>query len=343
MIKIQNLTKRYGQIVAVDNIEFTVGKGEILGFLGPNGAGKTTTMNIITGYLPSTEGTVKVSGFDIAQEPNEVKKCIGYLPESPPLYTDMTVNEYLNFVSQLKRVEKGERRKQISDIVEVLGIGDVRERLIDNLSKGYKQRVGVAQALIGNPEVLILDEPTVGLDPNQILEVRNVIKNLGKEHTIILSTHIMQEVKAVCERVVIIDKGKIVAVDTPENLSRGISDSLKITITIAGPKKTVMATLKAMDGIKHVDVLKKLEDDVWEYTVDSDKDVDIRKMLFFEFAKLGYPIMGLKTEEIDLEEVFREYTTKAAGASTHGHNSPQQDSPEKDKEQDVSKEDKGVE
>ena len=186
MIKIQNLTKRYGQIVAVDNIEFTVGKGEILGFLGPNGAGKTTTMNIITGYLPSTEGTVKVSGFDIAQEPNEVKKCIGYLPESPPLYTDMTVNEYLNFVSQLKRVEKGERRKQISDIVEVLGIGDVRERLIDNLSKGQAEGRSCPGSY-REPEVLILDEPTVGLDPNQILEVRNVIKNLGKEHTIILA------------------------------------------------------------------------------------------------------------------------------------------------------------
>lgn len=310
MIEIQNLTKRYGQILAVDNLNFTVEKGEILGFLGPNGAGKSTTMNIITGYLPSTEGTVKVSGFDIAQEPNEVKKRIGYLPENPPLYMDMTVDEYLNFVSQLKKVEKGERKKQISDIVELLRIADVRKRLIKNLSKGYKQRVGVAQALIGNPEVLILDEPTVGLDPNQILEVRNVIKDLGKEHTIILSTHIMQEVKAICERVVIIDKGKIVAVDTPENLSKNISNSAKMVVTIAGPKKAVLDALKGIYGVKHVDVLKKKEDDVFDYVVNSDKEIDVRKTVFFEFAKLGYPIMEFRTEEMDLEEVFRELTTK---------------------------------
>jgi len=311
MIEIQNLTKRYGQIVAVDNLNFTVEKGEILGFLGPNGAGKSTTMNIITGYLPSTEGTVKVSGFDIAQEPNEVKKRIGYLPENPPLYTDMTVDEYLNFVSQLKKVEKSKRKEQISNIVELLRIGDVRKRLIKNLSKGYKQRVGVAQALIGNPEVLILDEPTVGLDPNQILEVRNVIKDLGKEHTIILSTHIMQEVKAVCERVVIINKGKIVAVDTPENLSKSISNSLRIVITVAGPKSSVLDALKSINGVNRVDVLKKKEDDVFDYVVDSDKEIDVRKTIFFEFAKLGYTILEFRTEEMDLEEVFRELTTKS--------------------------------
>jgi len=310
MIEIQNLTKRYGQIVAVDNLNFTVEKGEILGFLGPNGAGKSTTMNIITGYLPSTEGTVKVSGFDIAQEPNEVKKRIGYLPENPPLYTDMTVDEYLNFVSQLKKVEKSKRKEQISNIVELLRIGDVRKRLIKNLSKGYKQRVGVAQALIGNPEVLILDEPTVGLDPNQILEVRNVIKDLGKEHTIILSTHIMQEVKAVCERVVIINKGKIAAVDTPENLSKSFENASRISITISGPRNSVMNAIKGIYGVKFVDVAREREDNVITYIVEADKEIDVRRPIFYAMAKLGHPILELKSLDLSLEEIFIELVTE---------------------------------
>jgi len=298
MIEIQNLTKRYGQIVAVDNLNFTVEKGEIVGFLGPNGAGKSTTMNIITGYLPSTEGTVKVAGYDIAEQPNEVKRRIGYLPENPPLYTDMTVDEYLNFVSELKKVEKSKRKQQISDIMEMLKITDVRKRLIRNLSKGYKQRVGFAQALIGNPEVLILDEPTVGLDPNQILEVRNVIKELRKDHTIIFSTHIMQEVSAVCERIVIINKGRIVAVDTPENLARAISKSLRLTFKIAGEKSSVIAALQAVDGVRNVEVQDKVEDDVYVYIVDADKGVDVRKPIFFAMADLGYPILETKEDEM---------------------------------------------
>ncbi|HOM02305.1 MAG TPA: ATP-binding cassette domain-containing protein [Acetivibrio sp.] len=338
MIEIQNLTKKYGQIVAVDNLNFTVEKGEILGFLGPNGAGKSTTMNMITGYLPSTEGTVKVAGYDIAEQPNEVKKRIGYLPENPPLYTDMTVDEYLNFVSELKSVEKSKRKQQISDITEMLRIGDVRKRLIRNLSKGYKQRVGFAQALIGSPEVLILDEPTVGLDPNQILEVRNVIKDLRKEHTIILSTHIMQEVSAVCERIVIINKGKIVAVDTPENLSKAISDNLRFTIKIAGEKSSVIGALRAVDGVKNVEVRDKVEDDVYVYAVDSDKEVDVRKPIFFTMAKLGYPILETKEEEMGLEEIFRELTTKDIVVNTGADNS-QEDSSEEMPYEDVESKD----
>lgn len=236
MIEIQNLTKSYGQIKAVDDISFTVEKGEVLGFLGPNGAGKSTTMNIITGFIPSTEGTVKVNGFDIMESPAEVKRRIGYLPELPPLYMDMTVSEYLNFAADLKNVSKRQKKSQMTDIMDLVKLTDVRGRLIKNLSKGYKQRVGLAQALMGNPEVLILDEPTVGLDPKQIIEIRKLIKALGKQHTIILSSHILPEVSAVCERVVIINKGKIAAVDTPENLSKGMGTVSKISATIAGPK-----------------------------------------------------------------------------------------------------------
>lgn len=342
MIEIQNLTKKYGQIVAVDNLNFTVEKGEILGFLGPNGAGKSTTMNMITGYLPSTEGTVKVSGYDIAQEPNEVKKRIGYLPENPPLYTDLTVDEYLSFVAELKKVERSQRKEQISDIMEILKIADVRKRLIRNLSKGYKQRVGFAQALIGNPEVLILDEPTVGLDPNQILEVRNVIKDLRKEHTIVFSTHIMQEVSAVCERVVIINKGKIVAIDTTENLSKSISKNSRFIIKIAGAKSSVMNALQAVYGVKQVEAHDKIEDDVYEYIVDSDKEVDVRKPIFFAMAKLGFPILETREEELGLEEIFRELTTKDIDVSAEPDNS-QQDTSEEVPKEDAQTEEKEVE
>ena len=221
MIEVNNLTKQYGQHKAVDNISFKVEKGEILGFLGPNGAGKSTTMNIITGYISATEGTVKVDGFDILEQPGEVKKRIGYLPELPPLYMDMTVEEYLTFVCNIKKVSVHKQKEMLGKVMNAVKITDMRKRLIKNLSKGYKQRVGLAQAMIGEPQVLILDEPTVGLDPKQIIEIRNVIKSLGKDHTIILSSHILSEVSAVCDRVLIINKGKIVAIDTPENLAKG--------------------------------------------------------------------------------------------------------------------------
>ena len=250
MIEIQNLTKRYGQIKAVNNLNFTVEKGEILGFLGPNGAGKSTTMNIITGYIPSSEGTVKVCGYDIMENPKEVKKRVGYLPEQPPVYMDMTVDDYLSFAADLKLVDKKLKRNQISDIMELVKIGDHRNRLIKNLSKGYKQRVGLAQALIGSPEVLVLDEPTVGLDPKQIIEIRKLIKALGKDHTIILSSHILPEVSAVCERVVIINKGEICAIDTPDNLSKGFGTASKLSVTVAGPKSSVINTIKEIYGIK---------------------------------------------------------------------------------------------
>ncbi|QNU66597.1 ATP-binding cassette domain-containing protein [Ruminiclostridium herbifermentans] len=310
MIEIQNLTKSYGQIKAVDDISFTVEKGEVLGFLGPNGAGKSTTMNIITGFIPSTEGTVKVCGYDIMESPEEVKKRIGYLPELPPLYMDMTVIEYLNFVAELKLVSKKQKNSQISDVMELVKLGDVRGRLIKNLSKGYKQRVGLAQSLLGAPEVLILDEPTVGLDPMQIIEIRKLIKALGKQHTIILSSHILPEVSAVCERVVIINKGKIAAIDTPENLSKGMGTVSKISVSIAGPKSSIVSSIEEIYGIKYVEPHIQKDNDVIEYIIESDKETDIRRPLFFAMAKAGYPIIELKSLDLSLEEIFLQLTTQ---------------------------------
>lgn len=309
MIEIQNLTKRYGQIKAVNNISFTVEKGEILGFLGPNGAGKSTTMNIITGYIPSTEGTVKVCGYDIMENPREVKKRIGYLPEQPPVYMDMTVKDYLSFVSDLKMVDKKKKWGQINDIMELVKIGDHRNRLIKNLSKGYKQRVGLAQALVGSPDVLILDEPTVGLDPKQIIEIRKLIKALGKEHTIILSSHILPEVSAVCERVVIINKGEIAAIDTPENLSKGFGTASKLSVTIAGPKSSVMNQIKEIYGIRYIEPNVEREKDVINYVIESDKDIDVRRPIFFTMAKAGYPIIELKSLNLSLEDIFLQVVT----------------------------------
>ncbi len=310
MIEIQNLTKRYGQIKAVNNLNFTVEKGEVLGFLGPNGAGKSTTMNIITGYIPSSEGTVKVNGYDIMESPKEVKKLTGYLPEQPPVYMDMTVKDYLNFVADLKLVDKKLKRNQLSDIMELVKIGDHRERLIKNLSKGYKQRVGLAQSLIGNPQVLVLDEPTVGLDPKQIIEIRKLIKALGKEHTIILSSHILPEVSAVCERVVIINNGEIAAIDTPDNLSRGFGVATKLLVTVAGPKSSVENAIREIYGVKYVETGVEKDREAFSYIVESDKEIDIRKPLFFAMAKLGYPILELKGLNLSLEDIFLQIVTQ---------------------------------
>ena len=310
MIEIQNLTKKYGQIKAVDNVSFTVNKGEILGFLGPNGAGKSTTMNILTGYIPATGGKAMVSGFDVMSQPLEVKKRIGYMPEHPPVYMDMTVTDYLNFVGDLKKVDKKQKKSQISDIMELVKITDVRGRLINNLSKGYKQRVGLAQALLGSPEVLVLDEPTVGLDPKQIIEIRKLIKALGKEHTIILSSHILPEVSAVCERVVIINNGKIAAVDTPEELAKNFGSASRLLVTVVGPKSSIADKMREIYGIKLVEPNMEKEKDVVSYIVESDTDIDVRKPLFFAMAKLGYPIIELKSMDMTLEDIFLQLVTE---------------------------------
>lgn len=308
MIEIQNLTKVYGKIVAVDNISFTVEKGEILGFLGPNGAGKSTTMNILTGFISSTSGTVKVAGKDIFENPLEVKKQIGFLPEQPPLYLDMTVNEYLDFCANLKSVPAKVWKSQKKDIMELVKVTHVSHRLIKNLSKGYRQRVGLAQALVGTPEVLILDEPTVGLDPKQIIEIRNLIRALGKRHTIILSSHILPEVSAVCDRVVIINKGKIVAVDTPENLSKTLSDFSRFTVTVAGPENKVKDIISKIYGVKYIESSTKIRDDEYSYIVEADKDIDVRKPMFNQLAQYGFPILELKSLNLSLEEIFLQLT-----------------------------------
>ena len=310
MIEIQNLTKKYGQNVAVDDISFTVEKGEVLGFLGPNGAGKSTTMNILTGFMPSSGGSVRVCGYDIMENPKEVKRHIGYLPELPPLYMDMTVSEYLDFTSDLKLVDKKKKKGQLADIMELVKLTHVKDRLIRNLSKGYKQRVGLAQALVGSPDVLIMDEPTVGLDPKQIIEIRNLIKALGKEHTIILSSHILPEVSAVCDRVVIINKGKIAAIDTPENLSKGFGTATRFNLRVAGPKSSVQNALKEIYGIKYIDAHAQKEEGAIDFLIESGKDVDVRKPIFFELAKLGYPILELKSLDLSLEDVFLQITTE---------------------------------
>lgn len=309
MIEIQNLTKEYGRIKAVDDISFNVGKGEILGFLGPNGAGKSTTMNILTGYISSTSGVVKVAGVDILENPVDVKKHIGYLPEQPPLYLDMTVNEYLDFCADLKAVALKKWKSQKKDIMELVKITHVSHRLIKNLSKGYKQRVGLAQALVGSPEVLVLDEPTVGLDPKQIIEIRNLIKALGKNHTVILSSHILPEVSAVCDRVVIINKGKIAAIDTPENLSKTLTDFSKFTITVSGPENKVKDIISHIYGVKYLETGTRIKDDEYSYIVEADKDVDVRKPLFNQLAQHNYPILELKSLNLSLEDIFLQLTT----------------------------------
>jgi ABC-2 type transport system ATP-binding protein len=311
MIEISNMTKQYGRIRAVDNISFTVERGEIVGFLGPNGAGKTTTMNIITGFIPSTAGVVKVAGLDVMEEPDAVKRLIGYLPENPPLYLDLTVYEYLDFVSELKKVPRQKKKGQINEAMEMMGIEDHRKRLLKNLSKGYRQRVGFAQALLGEPELLILDEPTIGLDPKQIIEIRKLISSLGEKHTIILSSHILQEVSAVCERVIIINKGKIVATDTPENLSKGLGHATRLSATIQGERGEVTSAIGEICGVTNVEMLKERDIDVFTYLVESDRETDVRKPLFFAMANIGCPITDLRSMDMTLEEIFLELVADA--------------------------------
>ncbi len=309
MIEVKNLVKKYGTKLAVDNVSFTVRDGEILGLLGPNGAGKSTTMNIMTGYLSATEGEVIISGADILDNPLEAKKHIGYLPEIPPLYVDMTVSEYLGFVYDLKGAQEKDKKAHLREIMETVKITDVAHRLIANLSKGYKQRVGLAQAMVGNPEVLILDEPTVGLDPMQIIEIRTVIKKLGKNHTVILSSHILQEVQAICDRVVIINNGKVAAIDTPDNLARTISNENKFSLRISGDERTALDILKSIPGIKQVKSLGRKEKNSIDFIVETEPDVDVRPEIFTAMAKENLPILSMATVDLSLEDIFIEVTS----------------------------------
>ena len=316
MIKIDHLVKNYGSNCAVDDISFEVKKGEIVGFLGPNGAGKSTTMNILTGYLSATSGSVSIAGLDVLDNPLEAKKHIGYLPEQPPLYLDMTVEEYLIFNYNLKGC-KLNRTKHLEEICDVVKIRDVYKRVIKNLSKGYRQRVGIAQALIGSPEVIIFDEPTVGLDPKQIIEVRNLLRNLGKDHTVILSTHILQEVQAVCDRIVIINKGKIVADERTENITRAVENNRRFNVKICGPQKEVLAMLRSKPGITYAEVMPQRDGDAYCFTIESEVGVDIRKNLFYTLAEKNWPLIGMEALGMSLEDIFIAIVDQSSGKARY--------------------------
>ncbi len=307
MIEVKNLVKKYGEYLAVDDLSFSVGKGQILGFLGPNGAGKSTTMNILTGYISATEGSVLINGHDIFLEPEEAKKCIGYLPEIPPLYQDMTVKEYLDFVADIKLVKKAEKNNMVHRIMDMTRISDVSDRLIKQLSKGYKQRIGLAQAIVGFPDVLIFDEPTVGLDPMQIIEIRDLIKELSKEHTIILSSHILSEISAICDKVMIINKGKLIVSDTPENLSKHIGGSNGLHLEVKGREETVKEALNKINEITRIDMDSKHGDFI-KVSVYSTEEHDIREEVFYALSQAKCPIMDMQSSRMSLEDIFLELT-----------------------------------
>ncbi len=309
MISISNLTKKYGDKYALKNLSFNAKEGEVLGFLGPNGAGKSTTMNIITGYIAATSGSVTVDGYDIAENPAEVKKRIGYLPEIPPLYTDMTVIEYLEFVYELKKAQTKDMNHHIQGIMETVRINDVKKRRIKNLSKGYKQRVGLAGALIGDPQILILDEPTVGLDPKQIIEMRNVIRWLGKNKTVIFSSHILSEVSAVCDRVIIINNGEFIAEDTPDNLSKKESNVKHMMLRVSGDKDKAAKLLESIEGISNVVCISSSDDSV-DFEFDNTMCSEDKKQMFFKFAENSLAILEQKEIEVSLEDIFLKLISK---------------------------------
>ena len=323
MIEVRNLTKRYGDKLAVNDISFTVEDGEILGFLGPNGAGKSTTMNMLTGYISSTSGQALINGVDILEDPIKAKENIGYLPELPPLYQDMTVKAYLNFVYDLKKC-KLPRKAHLRDVCDLCKVTDVQNRIIKHLSKGYRQRVGMAQALVGNPKVLILDEPTVGLDPKQILEIRTLIKKLGKNHPVILSSHILPEIQAVCDRIIIINKGVVVANDTTDNLSKNITTDHRLTLRVEGKKDEIIKALRNIEGIKYVRADMEREPGVFEYELEAAAGMDIRREVNRILRENDWPILMMRASDMTLEDIFLKITmgdavaisTKPADAKT---------------------------
>ena len=306
MIEVKNLVKRYGSHLAVDHLNFTVESGQIYGFLGPNGAGKSTTMNIMTGYLGATEGEVLINGHNILEEPEAAKKSIGYLPEIPPLYLDMTVKEYLDFAAELKKVKKKDRKSEVDHVLKLVKLEEVEGRLIKNLSKGYKQRVGLAQAILGFPEIIILDEPTVGLDPKQIIEIRELIRELAKEHTVILSSHILAEIREVCDYIMIISKGKLVASDTPEHLEELMNGSDTIHIETRAEEETVREILSGLEDIEDVTYIQ--ENEILKAEVKTKERKDIREAIFSAFAEAQCPLLTLQKTTVSLEEVFLELT-----------------------------------
>lgn len=306
MIEVKGVTKKYGKFTAVDNISFTVKDGEIVGFLGPNGAGKSTTMNMITGFIEQTEGEIIIDGYDMLKKPKKAKKEIGYMPEGVPLYTDLTVKEFVSYMAQIKKVDRKIRKEQIEKTIEETGLKDVEKKLIKNLSRGYKQRVSMAGALVGKPKILILDEPTVGLDPKQITEIRELIKKLGKTHTVILSSHILSEVSQICNKVIIINKGKIVAIDTPQNLENAVSKNNNIYVTIEDPENKIETVKDKIEGIKDIKLVATNDDGTKHYCIESEGEKDLRKTIFAEFAKENITIYEMKKQDVTLEDAFIE-------------------------------------
>jgi len=323
MIEVKNLTKQYGHHTAINELNFTINDGEVIGFLGPNGAGKTTTMNIMTGFIAATRGDVSINGLDIIAQPEKAKKQIGYLPDTPPVYGDMKVDEYLNFVADIKGVKRAGRKAMLTNIKQQVHIDDVSRRLIKNLSRGYRQRVGLAQAMVGNPSVIIMDEPTIGLDPKQIIEMREVVKNLGKKHTVILSSHIMQEVSAVCDRVMIINKGRIVAQGTPEGLSAEMTATAgKMQVRVKASATQVQEALKEFTVIRHIEMLGSRETDTIDLELAGNEGADIREAIFRCMAKNNYPLLHMKSMDLSLEEIFLRLTGDIRGAAA-GYDVPE--------------------
>lgn len=304
MIEVKNVTKKYGNFVAVDNVSFTVNDGEVVGFLGPNGAGKSTTMNAMTGFIEQTTGEIIINGFDTLKKPKKAKEQIGYMPEGVPVYSDLTIKEFVTYMAELKKVKGKEKKESVKNAIERTGLLDIQNKLIKNLSRGQKQRVSMAGALVGNPKVLILDEPTVGLDPKQITEIRNLIIEIGKTHTVLLSSHILSEVSQICNKVVIINKGKIVAVDTPENLENKVANNNVVYVTVEDSENKIDSIKEKIEGIKEIKFISENEDKTKKYIITAEKDVDIRKKIFNEFAKENITIFEMKKAEATLEDAF---------------------------------------
>ena len=304
MIEVKHVTKKYGKAVAVEDISFSIKEGEIVGLLGPNGAGKSTTMNMLTGFIEQTEGDIIIDGYDMLKKPKKAKKEIGYMPEGVPLYTDLTVREFVQYMAEIKQVDKKTRKEKVNQIIEQTGLKDVEKKLIKNLSRGYKQRVSMAGALVGTPKILILDEPTVGLDPKQITEIRNLIKELGKTHTVILSSHILSEVSQICNKVIIINKGKIVAIDTPENLENKVSNNNCVYVTVEDPENKVNSMKDKIKDIQKLELITENEDGTKQYMIEAQGDIDLRKTIFSEFAKENITIFELKKADSTLEDAF---------------------------------------
>ncbi|MFQ9298422.1 MAG: ABC transporter ATP-binding protein [Clostridia bacterium] len=304
MIEVKNVTKKYGSFVAVDDISFTINDGEVVGFLGPNGAGKSTTMNMITGYIEQTEGNIIVDGFDTLKKSKKAKKEIGYMPEGVPLYTDLTVKEFVTYMAELRKVDRKTKKENVQKVLKETGLDQMQNKLIKNLSRGQKQRVSLAGTLVADPKILILDEPTVGLDPKQITEIRSLIKNLGKKHTVILSSHILSEVSQICDRVIIINKGKIVAIDTPENLEKKVSDNNIVYVTVEDKENKIDGIKEKITGIKEIKLVKENEDKTKQYEITGENDVNLNKTIFNEFAKENITIVEMKKAEATLEDAF---------------------------------------